>query len=95
MYPDLIQKIKISHGFRLSENIKPFNAQTPAFFDLKLSNLVSLLQYPILPLFNCNFEIITIGETDSLLEDIFLIANLMSFMIEAKTSKKKMRQGIY
>lgn len=63
MYPNQIQKIKISpYGLRLSENIKLFNAQTPGFSDLTLSNLFYLPQYPILPLSNCNLVIITIGE---------------------------------
>lgn len=62
MYPNQIQKIKISHGLRLSEHIKLFNAQTPGFSDLKLSNLFYLPQHPILPLSHCNLVIITIGE---------------------------------
>lgn len=63
MYPNQIQKIKISHGLRLSENMKLFNAQAPEFSDLKLSNLFYLPQYPNLPLSNCNLVIITIGES--------------------------------
>lgn len=62
MYPNQIQKIKIPHGLRLSENIKLFNAQTPGFSDLKLSNLFYLPQYPILTSSNCNLVIVTIGE---------------------------------
>lgn len=81
IYPNQIQKIKISHGLRLSENVKLFNVQTPGFSDLKLSNLFHLTL--ILPLSNYNLLITKIEETDGLLKDSFLIANLRSFMIEA------------
>lgn len=83
MYPNQIQKIKTSHGLRLSENVKLFNVQTSGFSDLKLSNLFRLTQYLILPFSNYNLLITKVEEIDGLLKDSFLIANLRSFMIEA------------
>lgn len=98
MYPNQIQNIKISHGLRLSENIKLFNAPKPGFSDLKLSNVSYLPQYPILPLSNCNLVIITIRENWQFVE-LSLIANLRSFIIETWFFflKKKIiiRQGTY
>lgn len=93
MYLIQIQEIKISHELQLSENKELFNAQTQGFSDLKLSKFFHLPQYPIQPSSSCNLLIIKIEETDSWLKDILLIANLRSFMIEAKNSKKKMWKG--
>lgn len=72
-HPNQSQKINISHGLRLSENIKLCNSETLEFFDPKLPVkpiLVHLPQCPILPFSDCNSLIIKIGEMDSLLEDI-------------------------